>query len=132
MKLNIKTDPANWDESQITVSGLVVNDCVVNGSKCQISPSQLPAEIYPVWEGMKNMFIQEGDQDGARKCVYATAVKRMSDPLFDEEVRECVVITTHWEWGDGRITPPMSITVEDANVIALVNYLFNPETYHLI
>lgn len=141
MKICIKTNPGNWDTSQITVAGIRINGCIVNAAKCRITPSLLPPDIYAVWLGLKNMFIQQGDEDGARQCIYATAEKKSAEPVYAldgegleiliEPAREYLLIITHWEWADGRTTPPLAITLEDPDAIALTNYLTNPETYHL-
>lgn len=136
-KLIIQTVPGKWAQSVITATGVMLNRYRVNSERTRIRPVDLPDEWQPVWNGMEQLFIEQGETDGERKCVLLDVEKRplafipREDDPPDDGARYAAVITSYWVWSDGRMTDPSVMEVGAPAVLALFDYLMTPEAYNL-
>lgn len=122
MKLIIKTNPEDWDDSLIVAQGITKDGYALSSSVTRIKAKEMALPYFTIWRELVESF-KAGD-DGGIVCVMATA-----GLSTDEDGLESIRLELFRQWPDGRNAPMEIAVLTDDNAAGLVRYLLSAAAY---
>ncbi len=122
MKLIIKTNSEDWDDSLIVAQGVTKDGYALSSSVTRIKAKEMPPHCLAIWRELVELF-KAGD-GGSIVCVMATA-----GLSTDEGGQEAVRLELFRQWSDGRNAPMETAVLTGGNAAGFVRCLLSAAAY---